>query len=164
MKAFAIAVLATLLAAPVMAETHKIPEDNPIVTVVVPDKGWSAEKIASGIEVSDDDDEIYIAIQGIDSTNATATVAGAITYLERQGVTVDPSSKAEKEGKVGNFDAFSIGWKGKDKDGEVLVNLVIITVSAQRGVLFTYWASPKGDKEHAAAITAMITSIKKVGN
>jgi hypothetical protein len=163
-KALAIAILATLLAAPVMAETHKIPEDNPIVTVVVPDKGWSAEKIATGIEVSDDDDEVYIAIQGVDNTNVAATVAGAITYLERQGVTIDASTKKETEGKVGEFEAFSMGWKGKDKDGDVLVNLVIIPVTAQRGVFFTYWASPKGDAEHTPAIRAMVNSIKKVGN
>src|SRR5262249_31919458 len=110
-----------------------------------------------------DDDEVYIAIQGVDSSNAAAAVTGAIAYLQRQGVTVDPSSKREGEGKVGEFNAFSIGWTGEDKDGEVLVNLVLIPVSAQRGVLFTYWASPEGDKEHAATIRAMINSIKKVG-
>ena len=58
MKVLLIAVLATLLAAPALAETHKIPEDNPIVTVVVPDKGWSADKIARGnpmyIDLGDD--------------------------------------------------------------------------------------------------------------
>jgi hypothetical protein len=53
------AVLASLLGAPALAETHKIPNDNPIVTVDVPDKGWTASKIDRGIEVSDDDDEVY---------------------------------------------------------------------------------------------------------
>ena len=60
------AVVATLLAAPALAETHKIPESNPVVTVVVPDKGWSASEIARGIEVNDDDDEVYLAIEAID--------------------------------------------------------------------------------------------------
>jgi hypothetical protein len=40
----------------------------------------------------------------------------------------------------------------------------IVTVTAQRGILFTYWASPKGDKQHDAAIGAMVQSMKKVGN
>jgi hypothetical protein len=164
MKTLLIAVLATLLAAPALAATHKIPEDNPIVTVVVPDKGWSADKIARGIEVTDDDDEVYLSIEGVDGNNAAATVAGAVAYLERQGVMIDPSTKTEKEGKLGDFPVYDMGWKGKDKDGEVLVHLTIINITPQRGVLFTYYASPKGDKENDAAIGAMVRSIKKVGN
>src|SRR4029077_14402779 len=35
----------------------------------------------------------------------------------------------------------------------------IVTVTAQRGILFTYWASPKGDKQHDAAIGAMVQSM-----
>jgi hypothetical protein len=164
MKALLIAFLATLLAVPALAATHKIPEDNPIVTVDVPDKGWTTKQIAGGIEVNDDDDEVYLSIQGIDGNNAGETVAAAIAYLTRQGVTLDPSTKTEKEGKLGDFPVTDIGWKGKDKDGDVLIHLTIVTVTPQRGVLFTYWASPKGDKELDAAISAMVGSIKKVGN
>ena len=39
-----------------------------------------------------------------------------------------------------------------------------LQASPQRGVLFTYWADPEGDKKHEAAIQTMIKSIKKVGN
>src|SRR5438552_4166899 len=78
MKPLLIAVLATLLAVPALAATHKIPEDNPLVTVVVPDKGWKATKIARGIEVEDDDDEVYLSIEGIDGNNAAETGAAAV--------------------------------------------------------------------------------------
>jgi hypothetical protein len=164
MKRLLIAILAMALASPALAATHKIPEDNTIVTVAVPDTGWTASKIARGIEVSDADDEVYLAIEGVDGNNATETVAAAVAYLNRQGVAVDPSTKTEKEGKLGEFPVYDLGWKGKDKDGDVLVHLTIINVTPQKGVLFTYWASPKGDKQHDAAITAMVKSIKKVGN
>ena len=164
MKTLLIAVLATLLAVPALAATHKIPEDNPLVTVDVPDKGWKATKIARGIEVEDDDDEVYLSIEGIDGNNAAETGAAAVAYLNRQGVTLDQSTRTEKEGKLGDFPINDIGWKGKDKDGDVLVHITIVTVTPQRGILFTYWASPKGDKQHDAAITAMVRSIKKVGN
>ena len=75
MKALLIAALATLLATPAVAATYKIPDDNPVVTVVIPDKGWKATKIARGIEISDPDDEVYLAIEGIDGNNAGETPA-----------------------------------------------------------------------------------------
>ena len=164
MKTLLIAVLATLLAVPALAETHKIPEENPLVTVVVPDKGWNVTKIARGIELGDEDDEVYLSIEGIDGNNAAETGAAAVVYLNRQGVTIDQSTKTEKGGKLGDFPVYDMGWKGKDKDGDVLVHITIVTITPQRGILFTYWASPKGDKQHDAAFTAMVKSIKKVGN
>jgi hypothetical protein len=164
MKTLLIAVLATLLAVPALAETHKIPEENPLVTVVVPDKGWNVTKIARGIELGDEDDEVYLSIEGIDGNNAAETGAAAVVYLNRQGVVLDQSTKKEQEGKLGEFTMNDIGWKGKDKDGDVLVHITIVTITPQRGILFTYWASPKGDKQHDAAFTAMVKSIKKVGN
>jgi hypothetical protein len=164
MKTLLIALCATLLAAPVLAETYKIPEQNPIVTVEVPDKGWEVTEIARGIELNDDDDDVFLAIEGIDGSNAKETASAAMAYLVRQGVIIDPSTKTEKEGKLGDFPLYDLGWKGKDKDGDVLVHLVIITITSQRGVLFTYWANPEGDKKHDAAVGAMVQSIKKVGN
>ena len=162
MKTLLIAVLATLVAAPALAATYTIPEDKPIATVDVPDKGWTTHKIARGIEVSDKDDEVYLGIEGVDGNNATETTAAAVAYLNRSGVTIDQSTKTEKEGKLGEFPVYDLGWKGKDKDGDVLVHLTIINITPQRGILFTYWASPKGDKQYDAAITAMVNSIKKI--
>jgi hypothetical protein len=109
MKTLLIAVLATLLAVPALAETHKIPEDNPLVTVVVPDKGWNVTKIARGIELGDEDDEVYLSIEGIDGNNAAETGAAAVVYLNRQGVVLDQSTKKEQEGKLGEFTMNDIG-------------------------------------------------------
>src|SRR5262245_42434448 len=163
MKTLLIALVATLLALPALAATYKIPEDDPIVTVVIPDKGWEATKIARGIEVSDDDDEVFLAIEGIDVDNVEAVVKAAVDYLDRHGVSIDPSTTKEKEGTLNGFHVNDVGWKGKDKDGDVLVHLTIVSVTEKRGVLFTYWASPKGDKKYDATITAMVRSLKKVG-
>ena len=162
MKTLLIAAVACLLTAPALAGTYTIPEDKPAATVDVPDKGWTATKIARGIEVSDEDDEVYLAIEGVDGNNAEAITAGAVIYLARGGVNIDASTKTEKEGKMNGFPVYDIGWKGKDKDGEVLVHLTIVSITPQQGILFTYWASPKGDKENDDAITAMIKSIKKI--
>ena len=159
---FAVA-LASILGAPALAETHKIPNNNPIVTVDVPDKGWTASKIDRGIEVSDDDDEVYLAIEGMEMKDIPTMAKDAIGYLARGGVRIDTSTEKKVDGKLGNFDVYDIGWEGKDQDGDVLVHLTIVRITRERGVLFTYWASPTGDKENDEAITKMVKSIRQVG-
>src|SRR5262249_44037133 len=139
MKTLLVALVASLLAPPALAATYKIPEADPVATVVIPDKGWEATKIARGIEVSDSDDEVYLAIEGIDVDNVEAVVTAAVGYLERHGVSIDSSTLKETEGTLSGFHVNDVGWKGKDKDGDVVVHLTIISVTEQRGVLFTYW-------------------------
>ena len=159
----AAALFTSLLGTAALAETHKIPQDNPIVTVDVPDEGWTATRIGRGIEVNDDDDEVYLAIEGIDVKDVDQVVKEAIVYLNREGVKIDTSTEKKVHGKLGNFDVDDIGWQGKDRDGDVLVHLTIVSITDQRGVLFTYWASPQGDKENDEAVTKMVHSIKQVG-
>jgi hypothetical protein len=169
MKKFVLAALlasfAAFAAVPALAETFKIPEDGAIVTVDVPDKGWTATPIARGIELSDDDDEVYLSIEGIEMKKTEEIATEAVAYLNRAGVTIDRSTEKKVEGKLGNFPMYDIGWEGKDKDkdGDIVVHLTILGITSTKGVLFTYWASPTGDKENEEAIVKMVRSIKQVG-
>ena len=161
MKTFLLAVMLTAaLAVPVLAETFKIPDDDPIVTITVPD-GWTATQIDKGIELMSDDDEVYLAIEGTQMKGLVELTVDAVKFLNRAGVTVDKSTEKSSEGTVNGFKVNDIGWAGKDKDGDVLVHLMILTITPTKGVLFTYWASPQGDKEHDDAIRTIIRSVKK---
>lgn len=154
------AMVLAALAAPVSAETFKIPDDDPIVTITVPD-GWTVTHIDKGIEVASDDDEVYLAIEGTPMKGLVELTVDAVKFLNRAGVTVDKATEKTDEGTVNGFKMNDIGWAGKDKDGDVLVHLMILTITPDKGVLFTYWASPQGDKDHDKAITSIIRSVKK---
>jgi hypothetical protein len=163
-KTFLLAALvATFIAAPAAAETHKIPGDNPSATVTVPDDGWSVSPIAKGVEISSDDDEVYMAVEGVPLKDLVELVGDTVKYLNREGVQVDKSTEKETSGTINGMDMRDIGWSGRDKDGDVIIHLLIVAVSPTDAVLFTYWASPTGDKEHDAAITKIVRSIRKSG-
>ncbi len=162
MKTFVLAaVLAIIFAGPAAAETYKIPEDSPVATVTVPDKGWDVTAIDRGIEASTDDDEVYLAIEGVPMKKLVELVGDTVRYLSRAGVSVDKSTEKETEGTINGMEMHDIGWAGKDKDGDVLVHLLIVTVSSSSAVLFTYWASPDGDKQYEDEIVKIIRSIRK---
>jgi hypothetical protein len=155
--------LAAALVHPAFAEQFRIPADDPIVTIDVPDD-WTVAQIDKGIEASSDDDEVYLAIEGTPMKGLVELTTDAVRFLGRAGVTVDKSSEKSNEGTVNGFKMNSIGWAGQDKDGEVVIHLMILTITPTKGVLFTYWASPEGDKEHEEAIRKIIRSVRKAGN
>jgi hypothetical protein len=156
------AMLAAALVQPALAERVRIPADEPIVMIDVP-SDWTVTQIDKGVELSTEDDEVYIAVEGTPMKGLVELATDAIRYLNRAGVSVDKSTEKTDEGTVNGFKMDSIGWAGQDKDGDVLIHLMILTITPTRGVLFTYWASPQGDKEYDEAIRKIVRSVRKAG-
>ena len=153
-------VLSAFLASPALAAAFNIPDTSPLATVTVPDKDWKATKIERGIELETEDDEVYLAIEAVELKDLKQIVAQAMIVLQRGGVTIDPSTEKQVSGKLLGHQYDDIGWKGKDKDGDVMIHLGVLTVNATNAIMFTYWASPDGDKQYDPAIKKIIESLK----
>jgi hypothetical protein len=160
-QALATALLVGALVAPAAAKTLTIPESDPLVTVEVPDKDWTVGKIAKGVEISTADDEVYLAIESTGAASTKQLIDDAVAYLKREGVTIDSSTQKEKQGKLNGFDIADVGWNGKDKDGDVVIHLTIMSITPERDIVFTYWASPLGDKHYDPELGKILQSIKK---
>lgn len=161
MKNFTLVTLLSLaVVAPAFAATHNIPDDNPVATVTAP-VGWEASTYDEGVELTSDDGEVYIAIEITDGKGVDKSMDAALALLKRKGVTVDEKSVKTKENKVGGNDAVSVSWQGKDEEGAANIQLMIVNMTKDKGILFIYWASPEGEKKHESDISSIATSVKK---
>ena len=154
------AVLSAFLATPVFAEVFNIPDGSPLASINIPDSDWKATKIERGIELESSDDEVYLAIEAVQLKDLKDLVAEAVIVLKRGGVTIDLSTQKQKSGKLLGRQFDDLGWTGKDKDGDVMIHMSVLSLNATDGIMFTYWASPDGDKTHDPAIRKMIESLK----
>ena len=157
--ALAAAVLCTLTLSGI-AGSHKVPEEDPIATVTIPDS-WKTDDIEDGIEVTSDDGEVYLAIEATDGDSVKEGMDEAIKYLKSKGVTVNSDSVKQEEGKLGDMDVVDVSWDGKDEEGAAKISLTVISVTKTEGLLLIYWASPEGEKKHMEALSAIAKSIKK---
>jgi hypothetical protein len=161
MQKFITAVVAAAFASSAFAGTHKLPEEKPLATINIPD-AWKTEDIDTGIESTSDDGEVYIAVETTDADNVKEAMAESIKFLKEKGVTVDDSTFKTEEGKLGDMDVVDLSWDGKDEDGPTKVSVTLVAVTKEKGLLLTYWASPAGEKKHAAELSVIAKSIKKV--
>ena len=159
MRKIALAVLLSVaLSLPVFSGTHKVPSENPVATVTIPDD-WKTDEISDRIEATSSDGEVYLVIEATDSDSIKESVGEAVKYLKSKGVTVTESSMKQEEGKLGEMDVVDISWDGKDEDGPAKISLTIVAVTKSEGLLVIYWASPTGAKKHAEALGAITKSI-----
>jgi hypothetical protein len=157
-------VLAVLLSLtfchPCLAGTHKVPTDEPVAVITIPDE-WKTDTTEKGIEATSSDGEVYLAIEATDSDSIKESVGDAVKYLKSKGVTVTDSSMKQEDRKLGEMDVVDISWDGKDEDGPAKISLTIVAVTKSEGLLVIYWASPTGAKKHAEALAAIAKSITK---
>lgn len=149
-----------VLAASGVAATHNIPEDNPVATIKTP-AGWKAENYDKGIEFTSDDGEVYIAVEATDAKGVERSMEEAMEYLKSKGVTVDAKTVKQNEGKLAGKDAVMISWDGDDEEGPAKIQLMVVSITNDKGVLFLYWASPEGEKKHQKEISGIAESLKK---
>lgn len=153
-------VLCAAAAASSLGAIHKIPEDNPVATINAP-AGWKANNYDKGIELTSDDGEVYIAIEATDAKSVESSMGEAMEYLKSKGVTVDAKTVKQNERKLSGKEAVTISWDGEDEEGPAKVELMVVSVTNEKGVLFLYWASPEGEKKHEKEIAGIAESLKK---
>ena len=148
------------LSVPSLAGTHKIPKEDPIATITLPD-GWEVDEIEDGIEATSADEEVYFYVEATDADTVEEAMTEGAKYLGSKGVTVDEKSVKKEQTKLNGMDVIDISWDGKDKDGAAKVSLAVVAVTKEDGLLIVYWASPEGDKKNAADLEKIANSIKK---
>jgi hypothetical protein len=161
MKKLFLAALLASVPAFANAKSFAVPPKNPIATVVLPDD-WDADEIDTGVEVTSEDGDVYIAFETVKTANVKSAVEEAIGYLLKKGVKLDGDSMKQKDIKINGMDGFEIDWDGKDKDGDTKISLTLLAPSKDRMVMLTYWASPEGEKKNMDALMKIEKSIKPV--
>jgi hypothetical protein len=160
MKKLSLALLLALaLLTPSYGKTFKVPAEDSIASITIPDD-WKSKEIDSGVEAQSADDEVYFYVEATDAKGLEKQIEEAVEYLKGQGVTVDEKSMKQSDGKINGMEVFEIDWKGKDKDGATEISLSVIVVSKDKGLLLVYWASPEGTKKHIKTLGEIANSVK----
>lgn len=162
MKALLIpTLLITALVASVSAKDYKLPKDEPLVSFSLPDK-WEIEEEDESISATSDDDEILLSFEINDGDSIEGAIEETFGYLKKNKVKIDPASQKQQEATLAGMKAVNFDWKGEDESGPTNVSLTILEISKDKAVLMLYWASPDGEKKHAADLEKIATSIKKL--
>lgn len=162
MKKLLLATLLTAaLALPGLAKTYKLPKEDAVVSIEIP-KGWKVEAAEDSLDVTSDDEEVYMNLEINDDESLEGAIEETLGYLKKNKVKIDKSTEKKGEGKFGPFEASSIRWEGTDADGPTNVSLTFVQISKKQVLTFLYWASPEGGKKHSKDLDAIGDSLKKL--
>jgi len=151
----------TSLAASALAETYKLPKEEPAASITFPDK-WEVEAEEESINASSEDEEIYINIEIHDAESIEGAIEETFGYLKKNKVSVNKDSEKKTEFESNGMQVVDFSWDGEDKDGPCKISVTIAGVSDDKALVFLFWASPEGEKKHEKELGEIAASIKPV--
>jgi hypothetical protein len=153
--------VAAFLCLPLLADakTAKLTPADTVASLDFPDS-WKISSIKRGIEAKSPDEEVYVWAELVPSDEVDAVQKEHDKYFEKQKVTMtkaDPVAK-DVDGRQWAFIEPQSTWKGKP----TLVKYIIINpkVASDKIIVFTYWASPEGDKNYDKEMDGVINSLR----
>lgn len=158
---FASLLLATLMASGAHAASLQFPSDGPIAGITIPDS-WNPTETDSGIEATSDDSAIYLSIDIADAKTSDKVIDDAIAFLEKNGVKIDGATQKQSDEKINGMDMTNFDWDGTDSDGPVNIGLSLLSPSAGKLLVITYWGTKGEQEKHGAELQSIITSLKPV--
>jgi hypothetical protein len=145
-----------------LAGTHKVPPDEPIVTVQVPDK-WRTTEHGEHIEAISPDGTVSFLVMPAEAKKINEAMGEAMRYLRNKGgITVKGESMKREEGQLNGMDVKHVSWQGKNQKGDVKISFKIMSVPEGNPVIVVYWASPDAEKKHQKELNKMLQSITRI--
>jgi hypothetical protein len=160
-SAFLPVLFAAVFSQGALAETFKLPNENPAVIVTLPD-AWSPQEDDGWVEATSDDEEMFVAFEVTGLMDFEESLKETVQYLAEEGVELDTSTEKKEPFEINGMKGMEVAWRGMDKDGAVSVSLSVIAVAPDKILLLTYWSTPRGDTEQAPMLREILKSIRQI--
>ena len=133
--------------------------DAPIAEFNVPDD-WKNSRIEHGIQSVSKDEEVYFWLEAYTPDEFQKILDEHNAYWKEQGVTISSSdTQAHQEnGQEVTMTTEHATWKGEPT---VLYYVEFqLGLPSKSNIVFTYWASPEGDKAFNKEVGDVLASLK----
>ncbi len=154
----AIAVVLSVLSSAAFAATLEVRPSEPVAQFNIPDD-WTTTRTERGLQSVSQNKEVYFWIEAYKPSEFDTILAEHNKYWKEQGVDIASSDelKHAENGKEVSLVTKHATWNGAPT---VLYYVEYhLGLKSESNVVFTYWASPEGDKTFHEQVADVLDSL-----
>jgi hypothetical protein len=149
------------LFASALAGTYKVPPDEPLAALQIPDK-WQTREQGEMIETVSPDGAWRLLVTRPEPNKIAESMGEVMRYIRNTGgITVKAESLKRERRKLNGMDARCISWEAKDKNGDVEISFNVVSIAENKPLLVALWGSPAAEKKYRTESNKILKSIRK---
>ena len=153
--------LAAGLASSARAESFKLPDKHPVVSVTFPDS-WKPEEIDRGVQGTSADTAVYLSVEASKSEKGmNEIIDGTFDMFKEHKVEIDKDTKKVNKMEIAGEPAEEMLFTGKDEDGPAAISITTFSID-DTVIVISYWVSTDKEAKHGAEVSKIVTSIHKL--
>ena len=154
-----IIVLLLLLTTTVWSKTYRIPEDDPIARVEIPNE-WKAKEHGESLEATAPDGSAHVLAWPVEGRKTMESVGEALRYIRRFGtVKIDAHSEKRETRELKGRQLRIFAWDAKEREKPIKISCHIFPDLNDKKMLIVFWGSPEADEKHRPQLEQILGSV-----
>ena len=155
-----IAVLTFILAGSAFAGTYRVPEDEPIARVSIPDR-WKTEHREEFLDATVPNGAGHVLVLPVEGLKPSESMLEAMRYIRRHGtVKVDAHSEKRETSKAGVHPIQTFSWDATEKNQPIRIRCHLFSELNGKRLLVVFWGPVEGEKKYQRDLSKILESVQ----
>ena len=153
-------VLSLVLVSSISARTYRIPEDEPVARIAVPN-GWKTAQHEEFLESTPRNGTCHLLVLAVEGRKPAETMLEAMRYIRRNGtVKVDAQSEKREEMKIGATPIRTFTWDATEKNQPIRIRCHLFSELNGKRLLVVFWSPLEGEKKYQRDLNQILESVQ----
>ncbi len=154
-----VAAYLTALALSAAGGSFRIPKDEPVAYVEIPD-GWQTRQEEEFAEAATPDGTFHLMLLAPEGRKVGESIGEAVRYIRRNGnITIKPGSMKRETSDFKGRQMVMNTWDGYESGRPMVLRAYVVPVAERQSFLVIVWGSPTGQEKYAKALTGVLNSV-----
>jgi hypothetical protein len=155
-----LAIFASVL--PVFAKTHRVPNEDPIAKLHIPDQ-WNVQEVGESLQATTTDGGEHVMVVPVEGTKVAESLGEAIRYVRNSGgIIIKADSKKQETSQVKQKQLPTVSWDGTAQDRPIKIRCYVIEGAEKKRLLLLFWGSPEAENKYRTQLKKILESVEPV--
>lgn len=145
--------LLTLFASvlPAFAGTHRVPNEEPIAKLKIPDQ-WNVREVGESLQATTGDGGVHVLVVPVEGIKVAESLGEAIRYVRNTGgIVIKADTAKHGTAQVKDKSLQTVSWDATARDQPIKILCWVLQGAEGKRLLMLFWGSPEAEKNTAVS-------------
>ena len=142
------------------AGTYSVPEDEPVISVKIPEK-WKVQEHDEFVEGTTPDGTMHVLALAVEGTKVAESLGEGVRYIRNTGgIVINADTAKHETTTLKGKPLRSVSWDAHDQKGEIKLRCHVISGKADKPAILFFWGTVDAEKKYHRELSQILETIE----